>query len=81
MTHAAKHDVSEDELREFFTSIPLFRRSRKDSSFVAVGKLQSTGRCLEVAYRFPAPGRIFIISAYDIVDRKLVDFLESRIDY
>lgn len=79
MTHAEKHGVHIEELREFFDEIKLKTYTRPDESLVSIGKL-ATGRHLKVAYRKLAPKYVYIISAHDIEDKELVDYLERWLE-
>ena len=76
-THIAKHGVSTDEIAEFFTEIGYFPYRRDDGSYEAYGKLHS-GRCIEVAYRLLAKDILFIITAFDIENPIIREYVESQ---
>lgn len=78
-THIEKHGVTEIELIEFFEEIRYLQRKRGDGSYVAVGKLKD-GRFLQVVFRQPSPGTYFVITAYDLEDRELIEILEQHLD-
>jgi len=79
MNHAEKHGVHIEELREFFEDIKLKTYERHDGSLVSIGKL-AKGRHLKVAYRKLAPKYMYIITAHDIEDKELVDYLEQWLE-
>ena len=63
--HIHGHDVSETEVEEVLAR-PLEDRPGKDGSRVALGRTQR-GRYLRVIYvPDPAPGSIFVLTAYDL---------------
>lgn len=66
MTHIAKHNVSIKEIDEVFSGNYL-NEARKDGSFVAYALLAS-GRYLQVSYRKISNNKLFIITAYDIMN-------------
>ena len=76
-THLEKHAVTEIEIFEFFTEIKYFERRRHDGSFVGIGKLIS-GRFLQVIYRKKSSSLYFIITAYDIEDKNIINFIEEQ---
>lgn len=78
-SHAEMHDVSTDEIHEFFTTGLVIEIPRKDGSFQAYGKLAS-GRYLLVPYRRVSKNRIFIMTAYDLEDGGVIDALERILD-
>jgi len=79
MTHAEKHGVHIEELQEFFDDIKIKTYKRRDESLVSIGKLAS-GRYLKVAYRKLAPKYMNVITAYDIEDKELIDYLERWLE-
>jgi uncharacterized DUF497 family protein len=74
--HIYKHNITVEEINEFFTESNYLRRKRKDGSFVAIGKLKN-GRNLEVVYRELEKHHFFIITAYDIEEDNLINLLED----
>lgn len=79
MTHIEKHDISYEEINEFFTNIKYFMDKRKDESLVAIGKLIS-GRYLEVVYRKISEDHLFIITAYDLEELYLIEYIELNLE-
>lgn len=77
-THVEKHAVTELELFEFFSDAFYLERQRPDASWVAIGKL-SSGRYLQVVFRKKSSEIRFIITAFDIEDRDLINMLEQYI--
>ena len=62
------------EIDEFFSDSLILEYQRQDGSFIAVGKLKS-GRFLEVTYRKKSNDLIFIITAYDLQDKEIINWL------
>jgi len=77
-THLEDHNVSSDEVNEFFTNSNYFERKRKDRSFVAYGKLQNN-RYLEFVYRKLSRNTIYIITGYDIEDQNKIYDIEANL--
>ena len=77
-THIEQHDVSENELTEFFEDTIIFEKHRKDGSIIAIGKL-SNNRYLRVIYRKQTIYDYFIINAYDIKEDYIKDFIDRSI--
>lgn len=75
--HIKKHNVSIEEMEEFFNHCVYFERKRKDKSFTAYGRLKS-GRYLKVIFRKESQNIFFIITAYDLEDRQMINFLEDN---
>ena len=75
--HIYKHEVEKAEIMDFFTEIKYFEFIRKDKSFESYGRLK-TGRYLQVAYRKERDNTIFVITAYDIEDKEIINALEAR---
>lgn len=78
-SHAEMHDVSADEIHEFFTSGKVIDIPRRDGSHIAYGKLAS-GRYLIVPYRRMSKTLLYIITAYDIEDGEIIDAIERELD-
>jgi hypothetical protein len=78
-SHAEMHDVSADEIHEFFTTGLVIDIPRKDGSHQAYGKLAS-GRYLLVPYRRLTKTLMYIITAYDIEDGEIIDAIEKELD-
>ena len=76
--HFTKHGVSQREIVEFFHEIAYFEKRRRDGSFVAYGKL-SSGRVLKTVYRKLTADYYFIITAYDVENRDVLDFVERNL--
>ena len=74
--HIYKHNISVEEINEFFTESDYLRRKWKDGSYTAIAKLK-TGRYIEVVYRVMGKDHLFVITAYDIEDEKILNFLEN----
>ena len=79
MTHIEKHDVSVEEINEFFSEVEVHDRSRRDGSYVSIGKL-ANGRYLEVIFRKIRHDFFFIITAYDLEDMVKIDYIEAKIE-
>jgi len=75
--HIYKHQVTEQEIVEIFTARSYFERLRADGSYELIARLRSA-RCLRVAYRKFDSNGIFVITAYDIIDREVIQFLEDN---
>ena len=78
-THIFKHNISVEEINEFFTKVYTIKKKRKDGSYSAIGKLKS-GRYLEIAYRKISSDCYFIITAYDIENNELIEILEDYLE-
>lgn len=78
MTHARRHNVSAEELQEFFTEIDYLTSERKDKSCVSIGKL-ANGRYILVVYRVKTPNLYYVITAYDIKDRDLITLIDNLV--
>jgi uncharacterized DUF497 family protein len=74
--HFKKHDVSTDEIFDFFRETKYIEIQRTDKSFEGYGKLAS-GRFIQVAYRRETNDTIFVITAYDIEDREILHCIEE----
>ena len=75
--HIYNHDVTEQEVVDFFTERQYLEAMRSDGSHEAIGRL-SSGRCLRVAYRLQSDQTPFVITAYDITDRETITLLEDQ---
>lgn len=76
--HINKHDVTPDEIFDFFQKTKYVEIQRNDKSFEGYGKLAS-GRCLQVAYRREAENIIFVITAYDIENKEILHYIEDTL--
>ena len=76
--HIFKHNVTEKEIFDFFSTSSYFEFKRRDISFEAFGNLKN-GRFLQVAYRKENDGSIFVITAYDIEDKEMIHFIKDSI--
>jgi len=74
--HIYKHEISEAEIVEFFQEIKYLERKRNDKSYEAFGRIHSN-RFLHVVYRKEAADVFFIITAYDIEDKELLNILKD----
>ncbi len=77
--HIKKHGVSVDEINEFFNENAYFEQRRKDGSYIAYSKLEN-GRHLKVIYRKLSNELYFIITAYDLEDQNIIDFINREIE-
>lgn len=77
--HIEKHDVSIDEVDEFFNDRKYSSCRRKDCSYIARSKLKN-GRYLEIPYRQLKDNLYFIITAYDIEDKEMIHALDDFIE-
>jgi len=75
--HFEKHGVSIEEIDEVFTEQKCFTKKRNDKSYVSYCKLRS-GRYLEVLYRNISKNEYFIITAYDIENSGMIQFLDEQ---
>lgn len=78
-THIEKHNVSEEEIEEFFSDIIIWTRNRQDDSLESIGKLNS-GRYLTVIYRMMSKYDYFIITAFNIEEYYLQEFIEKELN-
>ncbi|NEP85326.1 MAG: hypothetical protein F6K39_48925 [Okeania sp. SIO3B3] len=79
LRHIERHDVGLEEIDEFFNNSVFFEKQREDKSFVAYGKL-SNGRYLKVIYRKKAKDLYFIITAFDLEDKQVIQYLDEVLD-
>ena len=77
-THVQKHAVSEEEIEEFFSEITIWTHKRKDDSLESIGKLKS-GRHLTAIYRKLSKYDYFIITAFDIEENYIKEFIEKEL--
>ncbi|HEO64802.1 MAG TPA: hypothetical protein ENI73_02930 [Spirochaetes bacterium] len=76
--HIAKHNVTLEEINEFFNDSVFFEKQRQDKSFIAYSRLKS-GRCLKVIYRKLSKANYFIITAFDLEDLYMIQLLDKEI--
>jgi uncharacterized DUF497 family protein len=79
MRHIDKHNISYNEINEFFTEISYLYKKRKDKSYVAIGKLKNN-RYIEIIYRIVSANHLYIITAYDIESNDKIEFIESHLE-
>lgn len=72
--HILDHQVYPEEIVEFFEDTDILERKRKDGSLVAYGILKS-GRILTVVYRKTTPDHYFVITAYDLEDKEILQYI------
>ncbi|MCP4162096.1 MAG: hypothetical protein GY760_18640 [Deltaproteobacteria bacterium] len=77
--HIDRHDVGIEEIQEFFNDSVFYEKQREDESFVAYGKVKS-GRSLKVVYRKKSKYLYFIITAHDLEDKMIIQFLDEEIE-
>ncbi len=77
-THIEKHSVTEEEIEEFFSDIIIWTQKRNDDSMESIGKLKS-GRYLTVIYRKFSKYDYFIITAFDIEENYIIDYIEEEL--
>ncbi len=79
MTHVEKHSISEEEIFEFFNEITIWTYERGDGSNKAIGKLHSK-RYITVVYRKLSKYDYFIITAYDISENYIKEFIDNNLE-
>ena len=77
ISHTTKHNVSHEEIVEFFTETNYIKYQRKDKSYVAISKIKNK-RYLQIIYRQIKKDYLYIITAYDIDDPYLIEMIESN---
>ena len=77
--HIAKHNVSETEIDEAFNERPYLYQGRPDGSYLAFSRL-SSGRILQVAFRKVAPKKYFIITAFDLEDPAVLEYVRRELE-
>ncbi len=76
--HIYDHDVSEEEIEEAF-SVSHFTQRRKDGSYMAYSRLKS-GRYLKIIFRKLSNELYYIITAYDLEDQHMIDFIDQELE-
>ena len=77
--HILDHHVEPEEIFDFFSQPLILERHRADGSFEAFGRTPS-GRFLTVAYRREGHEIIFVITAFDLQDRQIIDKLIRELE-
>ena len=77
--HIHDHDVDPEDIFDFFSQRTILERKRQDGSFEAFGRIPS-GRFLTVVYRKEPPDTIFVITAFDLKDRQIIDKLTRELE-
>lgn len=75
--HMLKHNVTPDEVKEVFKN-KNYKSKRKDKSFMALGKTNND-RYLQIVYRKLKDDTIFVITAYELENKNVIDFLERTL--
>ncbi|MBE7412223.1 MAG: hypothetical protein L6Q54_15400 [Leptospiraceae bacterium] len=75
-THISEHNVSIEEITDFFENKKFVFWKRRDKSYVAFGKT-SIERYLKIVYRKMSVYEYFIITAYDIIDQEEIEIIEE----
>lgn len=82
--HFKKHNITEEEIREFILKTIVFEYRREDKSIVSYGKLKSSGKYIKVIYRKKKIKNVmnyFVITGYEITDNKIINHINRHIDY
>lgn len=76
LPHFYKHNVTDEEIIDFFHNITYFDERRPDDSWLAYGRVKPD-RYLKVIFRKNSNADFFIITAYDIDDSEIIRFIED----